>query len=143
MGDLLDPASVESALRGADKLFLMNAVVADELPQALIAITKARKAGIKHIVYLSALCADKYFEVPHLASKRAVENALRELEVGYWSNFAKRANPNGPELPEWPQYQLSSDMLMNFTLQRPKAEPDPRKQQLDFTQRAAERNRSR
>lgn len=61
----------------------------------------------------------------------------------YWSNFAKTGNPNGPGLPAWPKYEASSDLLMNFTLHGVKAEPDPRKQQLDFTERAAERNRVR
>src|ERR1039458_8233228 len=35
IGDLLDPVSVERAMQGADKLFLLNAVVTDELTQAL------------------------------------------------------------------------------------------------------------
>jgi uncharacterized protein YbjT (DUF2867 family) len=30
IGDLLDPVAVESAMQGVDKLFLLNAVVADE-----------------------------------------------------------------------------------------------------------------
>ena len=37
LGDLLDPVSVEKALVGVDRLFLLNGVVADELTQALIA----------------------------------------------------------------------------------------------------------
>jgi para-nitrobenzyl esterase len=53
----------------------------------------------------------------------------------YWSNFAKAGNPNGAGLPEWPKYQTSSDILMNFTLSGPKAEPDPRQKQLDLTER--------
>ena len=38
IGDLLDPLSVAEALRGMDKLFLLNAATADELTQALIAL---------------------------------------------------------------------------------------------------------
>src|ERR1019366_7780314 len=41
IGDMLDPGSVEQALQGVDKLFLLNAVVADELTQALIAYGSA------------------------------------------------------------------------------------------------------
>ena len=37
IGEMLDPASVEQAMQGIGKLFLLNAVVADELTQALIA----------------------------------------------------------------------------------------------------------
>jgi uncharacterized protein YbjT (DUF2867 family) len=34
-GDLLDPVSVQNALEGVDKLYLLNAVVPDELTQGL------------------------------------------------------------------------------------------------------------
>jgi uncharacterized protein YbjT (DUF2867 family) len=37
IGDLLDTVSVEKALHGVDKLYLLNAVVPDELTQGLIA----------------------------------------------------------------------------------------------------------
>ena len=49
IGDLLDPVSVENAMRGVDKLFLLNAVVTDELPQALIAYGIAKRIGLKHV----------------------------------------------------------------------------------------------
>lgn len=42
-GDLLDPVSVEKALDGVDKLYLLNAVVPDELTQGLIAYDLAKK----------------------------------------------------------------------------------------------------
>ena len=51
IGDLLDPASVEQAMQGIGKLFLLNAVVADELTQALIAYGIARRVGLKHVTY--------------------------------------------------------------------------------------------
>ena len=60
----------------------------------------------------------------------------------YWGNFAKTGNPNGPGLPKWPRYERSSDVLMNFTLHGVKAEIDPRKQQLELTEKAAERHRT-
>jgi uncharacterized protein YbjT (DUF2867 family) len=45
IGDLLDPVSIEEAMNGVDKLFLINAVVADELTQALIAYGIAKRIG--------------------------------------------------------------------------------------------------
>jgi uncharacterized protein YbjT (DUF2867 family) len=53
IGDLLDPVSTEEAMKGVDKLFLLNAVVADELTQALIAYGIAKRIGLKHVTYLS------------------------------------------------------------------------------------------
>ena len=83
IGDLLEPVSVERAMQGADKLFLLNAVVADELTQALIAYGIARRAGLKHVTYLSVFKVEQFRDVPHFASKLAVENALREFGVPY------------------------------------------------------------
>lgn len=83
IGDLMDPVSVEKAMEGVDKLFLVNAVVADELTQALIAYGIAKQKGIKHITYLSVFKVEQFRDVPHFASKLAVENALREFGVPY------------------------------------------------------------
>lgn len=83
IGDLLDPVAVEQAMRGVDKLFLLNAVSPDELTQALIAYNLARRVGLKHVTYLSVFKADQNRDVPHFASKVAVENALREFGVPY------------------------------------------------------------
>ena len=65
------------------KLFLLNAVAADELTQALIAYGIARRIGIEHITYLSVFKVDQFRDVPHFASKLAVEGALREFGVPY------------------------------------------------------------
>lgn len=83
IGDLLDPVSLEEAMRGVDKLFLLNAVSPDELTQALIAYGLARRVGLKHVTYLSVFKADQYRDVPHFASKFGVESALREFGVPY------------------------------------------------------------
>src|ERR1035438_2596405 len=71
IGDLLDPVSVEKALDGVDKLYLLNAVVPDELTQGLIAYDLARKLKIKHIVYHSVFKVEHFKDVPHFASKLA------------------------------------------------------------------------
>lgn len=82
-GDLLDPVSVEQAMQGVDKLFLLNAVVADELTQALIAYGVAKRLRLKHVTYLSVFKVDQFRDVPHFASKLAVEGALREFGVPF------------------------------------------------------------
>jgi uncharacterized protein YbjT (DUF2867 family) len=83
IGDLLDPVSVEKALRGVDKLYLLNAVVPDELTQGLIAYDLAKKLKLKHIVYHSVFRVDHFKDVPHFASKLAIENAIREFDVPF------------------------------------------------------------
>ena len=82
-GDLLDPVSVERALEGVDKLYLLNAVVPDELTQGLIAYDLAKKLRLKHIVYQSVFRVEHFKDVPHFASKLAIENALREYDLPF------------------------------------------------------------
>lgn len=82
-GDQMDPESMRAAVKGADKLFLLNGVVADELTQALITYGIAKQAGIKHVTYVSVYKSERFKDVPHFASKVAVENALREFGVPY------------------------------------------------------------
>jgi uncharacterized protein YbjT (DUF2867 family) len=85
IGDLLDPPSIEQAIRGVDKLFLLNAVTPDELTQGLIAydLAKKLKLKLKHIVYHSVFRVEHFKDVPHFASKLAIENAMREFDVPF------------------------------------------------------------
>ncbi len=83
IGDLLDPVSVEKALHGVDKLYLLNAVTPDELTQGLIAYDLAKRLKLKHIVYHSVFRVDRFKDVPHFASKLAIESALKEFDVPF------------------------------------------------------------
>ncbi|MDL5365892.1 NmrA/HSCARG family protein [Xanthomonas sp. NCPPB 2654] len=78
-GDLLDVDSLRSAFSGVSTLFLLNAVVADEYTQALIALNVARSAGIERIVYLSVIHSDVYVNVPHFAGKYGVERMIEQM----------------------------------------------------------------
>jgi uncharacterized protein YbjT (DUF2867 family) len=83
VGDLLDPISVQKALHGVDRLYLLNAVTPDELTQGLIAYDLAKKLKLKHIVYHSVFRVEHFRDVPHFASKLAIESALREFDVPF------------------------------------------------------------
>ncbi len=41
---------------------------------------------------------------------RAISNAI----IGYWTNFAKRGNPNGPGLDEWPAFTREHPQALHF-----------------------------
>jgi len=77
-GDLLDVDSLRAAFTGISTLFLLNAVVADEFTQALVALNLAREAGIGRIVYLSVIHSDVYSNVPHFAGKFGVERMIEK-----------------------------------------------------------------
>jgi len=83
IGDLLDPVSAEKAMNGVDKLYLLNAVLPDELTQGLIAYDLAKKLRLRHVVYHSVFRVEHFKDVPHFASKLAIESALREFDIPF------------------------------------------------------------
>jgi uncharacterized protein YbjT (DUF2867 family) len=83
VGDLLDPETLKKAMNGIDALYLLNAVLPDELTQGLIAIDVAAKVGLKHVVYHSVYKAEAFPEVPHFASKVAIETAIKASEIPF------------------------------------------------------------
>jgi para-nitrobenzyl esterase len=64
------------------------------------------------------------------------DKAMAADMITYWTNFAKTGDPNSPGLPAWPKYAATSDQLMDFTNEGPKAGPDPWKARLDVTEAA-------
>jgi uncharacterized protein YbjT (DUF2867 family) len=80
-GDMTDVPSMRAALKEADTLFLLNAVVADEVTQAIGTLSLAREAGIKRIVYLSVLNSDLYTDVPHFTGKYTVERMIEQFDL--------------------------------------------------------------
>lgn len=83
VGDLLDPVTVQKALDGVDKLYLLNAVVPDELTQGLIAYDLAKRLKLQQVVYHSVFDVDRFKDVPHFASKLAIESALKQFDVPF------------------------------------------------------------
>ena len=81
VADLTDVASLRKAMTGVRTLFLLNALAPDEVTQSLQALNVAREAGIKRIVYLSVIDADKYPDVPHFTGKHTVERMIEQLEL--------------------------------------------------------------
>ncbi len=46
---------------------------------------------------------------------RKVDRTLSRDMAAYWTNFAKRGDPNGPGLPHWPAFTHSKPLVMHFT----------------------------
>jgi uncharacterized protein YbjT (DUF2867 family) len=80
-GDLADVDSFRAALEGVSTLFLLVPNVADELTQAMQALTVAQEAGVKGIVYLSVFKGETYADVPHFAGKYTVERMIEALDL--------------------------------------------------------------
>ncbi len=80
-GDLLDVGAMRDALQGVDTLFLLVANAADELTKALLTLNLAREAGVRGIVYLSVFGGETFGDVPHFASKWAVERMIEQDDL--------------------------------------------------------------
>lgn len=52
--------------------------------------------------------------------------AMGAAASAYWVNFARTGNPNGGEMPEWPQHAPGATKLLNFTNEGVKVMDDPR-----------------
>lgn len=83
VGDLLDPDTYPAIFADFDHLFLLNAVSSTELHEGLAAVNEARRAGARHLVYLSVQDAEQGVALPHFASKVAIEHAIRASGVPY------------------------------------------------------------
>jgi len=81
VGDLTSAKSMRSALSSVKTLFLLNAVVPDEVTQALMTLNLAKAAGIERIVYLSVINSDTYTDVPHFTGKHTVERMIETLDL--------------------------------------------------------------
>ncbi len=80
-GEVGDIESFRSALAGVSTLFLLVPNLADELTQAMLALTVAREAAVKGIVYLSVFKGEAYADVPHFAGKATVERMIQALNL--------------------------------------------------------------
>jgi len=103
-GEMTDVPSMRAALQGIDTLFLLNAVVPDEVTQALITLNLAREAGVRRFVYFSVQRSDAFTDVPHFTGKYTVERAIEA-----W---------NLPTTVLRPSYFMQNDAMMKDALQR-------------------------
>ena len=78
-GDMLDVESIRKALQGVSTLFLLNAVSAQELTEAVLTLNLAREAGIQRLVYFSVFNGEAFTNVPHFTSKHTVERMIAQM----------------------------------------------------------------
>lgn len=76
-GNLHDVESVRRIFNGVDAVFLVTVVSETEATDGLMAVTAARLAGVKRIVYLSVYHADEAAWLPHFGAKVGIEAALK------------------------------------------------------------------
>ncbi|HEX6975368.1 MAG TPA: NmrA family NAD(P)-binding protein [Vicinamibacterales bacterium] len=82
-GNLLEPETVNRVFNGIERVFLLNPVSQTESSEALMALTGMRRAGVKHVVYLSVHHVDRAPWLPHFGAKLGVEMAIKASGVPY------------------------------------------------------------
>ncbi|MBX6359265.1 MAG: carboxylesterase family protein [Acidobacterium ailaaui] len=63
---------------------------------------------------------------------RPEDRALSELMQSYWTNFAKTGDPNGPGLPQWPQYNAATGWQVMHLNAQSEARPDKTRTRYQF-----------
>ena len=81
--DLDDPDTLPEAFKGMDRVFLLNTVGPNETAEGLSAVSAAKAAGVKKIVYMSVAMPEGSEIIPHFRSKLPVEKAVRESGIAY------------------------------------------------------------
>ncbi|MBK8699230.1 MAG: carboxylesterase family protein [Saprospiraceae bacterium] len=65
-----------------------------------------------------------------------LDRSVAKTIHNYWSNFAKTGNPNGKGLPNWPAYNSTNNLIMEFQADgNAKGKPDPKKDRLDVIEK--------
>ena len=81
--DLDDPDTLPAAFDGIDSVFLLNAVGLNETDEGLLAVSAAKAAKVKKIVYMSVFMPTGSEKIPHFRSKIPVERAIKESGIAY------------------------------------------------------------
>jgi uncharacterized protein YbjT (DUF2867 family) len=84
IGDLLDRPSIDAALRGIKRMYLVTTPydaggVESEVMQGLNGVEAAADAGVEHLVFSSVGSAQRDTGIPHFESKRKTELKIAEL----------------------------------------------------------------
>ena len=83
VGDLDNRQSLDRAMQGVDKLFLLTPLSQTERQEGINAVDAAKAAGIRHIVYMSVQNVEKCPEAPHFKSKIDIQAAIEKSGIPY------------------------------------------------------------
>jgi uncharacterized protein YbjT (DUF2867 family) len=83
IGDLHKPETLRWAMRGIDRVFLVTPLSSTETEEGLAVVAAAKRAGVRHLVYLSIYHVEQAPYIPHFKSKMEIQRALRESGMAF------------------------------------------------------------
>jgi len=78
IGDLRKPETLRWAMKGIDRVCLISPLSPTEREEGLAAVAAANRAGVRHLVYLSAHHVEQAPHIPHFKAKVEIHKALRD-----------------------------------------------------------------
>lgn len=63
---------------------------------------------------------------------RPEDRKMSEIMQTYWTNFAKKGDPNGDDLPKWPVYNAAGNWQVMHLTPTPEARPDIHRARYEF-----------
>lgn len=83
LGDFDRPETLDAAMNGCDKLFLITPPTPDQVKQETAAIDAAKRSGVKRIVKISASDSNIRSPVPWAKSHALIDHHLRASGIGW------------------------------------------------------------
>lgn len=83
VADLTAPGSLIAAFKGVDRLFMLSPLSQNEIQAGRNAISAAKSAGVKRIVYMSVPMAAGSEQIPHYKNKIFIEKSLKDSGIPY------------------------------------------------------------
>ena len=83
IGDLHKPETLRWAMRGIDRVCLVTPLSPTETEEGLATVAAARRAGVRHLVYLSGYHVEQAPHIPHFKSKMEIQKALRNSGMAF------------------------------------------------------------
>ena len=123
-----------------------NAFAAEDVPTYVYLFSYVPAAMRERAPYGAGHGSEVAYVFNNLNTRRGTteptpeEEKLAEMMNTYWANFAKTGDPNGPGLPEWPEYNPQNEKILEIQADgKPVGKPDPRKERLDVIKKAFNR----
>lgn len=118
-GEVLDDAVFGDLVILSQSRYLANQMCALQAPVHAYYLSyvaedrRVRQPGAAHADDIAFMMGTLNAETD-LSQVTVQDEAVSRIMTDYWVQFARRGNPNGPELPDWPAYEPGSARVLEI-----------------------------